>query len=376
MIRRMFGSMLLTMLAIPMLTHAAEPPPRVGLPPDEIVPLKVIRMVEASGPDWGVKALKSPDVWITGNKGKGVRVAVLDTGIDANHPDLKSRIKSTADMKDFSGSPYGVVDRQGHGTHCAGSILADGPLPGNAPEADLIAGKVLGDSGSGGVDDIAAGIRWAITRNADVISMSLGGSGQDSFIPPALVEAEAAGVIVVAAAGNEGPGEGTVGFPGGYSKCIAIAAVDVNLKTANFSSRGPAVYVAGPGVQIRSTYPGGQYATMSGTSMATPNVAGVAALWCAAHPEIPKKDRPTKFRESLKATAADLAPPGRDTATGYGFPDAVKLVAGGTTPPPPPPPPNPMPTIVLTEADLTADALARLKAGGIDKLRLELSPKK
>lgn len=369
MIARLLSAVPLMLLLCPSAVRGAEPPPRVGLPPDELVPLKVIRMVEAAGPDWSVKSLKSPEAWAK-TKGKGVRVAVLDTGIDANHPDLRGRIKSAADMKDFSGSPYGVVDRQGHGTHCAGSILADGPLPGNAPEADLIAGKVLGDNGSGGVDDIANGIRWAINRDADVISMSLGGAGQDTYIPHALEECEAAGVIVIAAAGNEGPGEGTVGYPGGYKQCIAIAAVDANLKTAGFSSRGPAVYVAGPGVQVRSTYPGGQYATMSGTSMATPNIAGVAALWVAAHPEIAKKDRPAKFREALKLASADLMPPGRDTATGWGFPDATKLVAGGSTAPPPPTP-NPR-TILLGWADLTAAAQARLRTAGVDSLKLEL----
>lgn len=381
MIVRVLSTALLMTLLLSALVHGAEPVPkpvvptdvpRIIIPPDELVPLKVIRMVEAAGPDWGVKALKAPEAWQV-TKGKGVRVAVHDTGIDFNHPDLKNRIKSALDMKDFSGSPFGVVDKQGHGSHVAGSVLADGPLPGVAPEAELIVAKVLGDNGSGGVDDIAAGIRWSITRNADVISMSLGGAGQDSFIPPALAEAEAAGVIVIAAAGNDGPGEGTVGFPGGYSKAIAIAAVDVNLKVANFSSRGPAVYVAGPGVQIRSTYPGGQYATMSGTSMATPNIAGIAALWIAAHPEVAKKDRPAKFREALKLVSFDIDPAGRDTRTGWGFPDAVKLVAGGGTIPIPPIPPVPSPrTILLNWSSLTAVAQAELKAAGVESLKVEL----
>lgn len=339
--------------ALAAIAFAAEPPPlqakapRVIIPPDEMHPDSVLRMVPQAGPDWGVKALKGPEAW-TVTKGRGVRVAVLDTGVDSNHPDLKPRIKSADDLKDFSGSQFGVTDKQGHGTHVAGSVLASGPLPGMAPEAELIVAKVLGDGGSGGVDDIAAGIRWAIGRDADVISMSLGGAGQDSFIPPALVEAEAAGVIVIAAAGNEGPGSNTIGYPGGYKQSVCIGAVDLNLTAANFSSRGTALYTAGPGVGIRSTYPGGQYATMSGTSMATPNIAGLAALWIGAHPEIPKKERPEKFREAIKAASKDLGAVGRDPVYGWGFPDASKMVVPAPSPPSPMPPVPVPPTLGFT----------------------------
>jgi subtilisin len=349
------------------------PPPRevpvIGLPPDELVQVNVTR-VQAAGPDWGVVKLKAPEAWAV-TKGKGVRVAVLDTGCDLNHPDLKGRVRSMEDVKDFTRSASGPTDRQGHGTHCAGSVLADGPLPGMAPEADLIVGKVLGDNGSGSVDGIANGIKFAVARNADVISMSLGGAGRDSYIPPALAAADAAGVIVVVAAGNSGPREGTVDFPGGYPESVCIGAVDSGLKVASFSSRGPALFVAGPGVQIRSTLPGGQYGTMSGTSMATPNIAGLAALWCAAHPEVAKKDRPKAFREAVRAACKDLGPPGRDTAYGWGFPDAEVMVGGGGKLPPPTPA-----VFVLTEADLTPAALARFKAAGFGGLRLELSPAK
>ncbi len=311
-----------------------QPPgvPWVTLPPDEMKAEFVVRAAPA-GADWGVVALKAPESWAV-TKGKGVKVFVLDTGLDSNHPDLKSRIASTDDLKDFTGSRSGWTDKQGHGTHCAGSVLASGSLPGVAPEATLGAGKVLGDNGSGAVTWIAAGIDWATGRGADVISMSLGGPSADSYIPPALARAEAAGVLVIVAAGNEGPREGTVGYPGAYPKAVAIGAVDRNLAVASFSSRGAAVYAAGPGVNIRSTYPGGQYAT--------PNLAGVAALWVAAHPEIKKVDRPAAFRKALVAASKDLGPVGRDTAYGYGFPDASKMVAGGGTVPPVEPPVPPV----------------------------------
>jgi subtilisin len=249
-------------------------PPRIVLPPGELNPHAFFAAATLDGtPDWGVVKLKCPDAWKS-TKGKGVIVAVLDTGAP-NHPDLAGRVKAS---KDFTRSSSGAADRQGHGTHCAGTIAANGRLPGVAPEADIIAGKVLGDQGEGGVDGIAAGIRWAVDSGAKVISMSLGGPSQDSYIPPALDYALSKGVIILAAAGNEGPREGTVGFPGGYKQCIAVAAVDSSLNTAQFSSRGRAVYVAGPGVNIKSTFLNGQYATMSGTSMATPHLAGIAAL--------------------------------------------------------------------------------------------------
>jgi len=338
----LFAALAAAVAAVP--ASGAQPPaadpPVIVLPPDELRPSRVYR-VEADGVDWGVGKLNAPAAHLV-TKGKGVKVAVLDTGVDPSHPDLAAAIAGPDDLKNFTGSRFGVTDRQGHGTHCCGRVLARGVNYGVAPEAGLIAGKVLGDDGSGTVDGIAAGIRWAAKdRGADVISMSLGGGGRDSYLPPALAEAEALGVIVVAAAGNDGPAEGTVGYPGGYAQCVAVGATDIADAIARFSSRGPALFVAAPGKDIRSQYPGGQYATMSGTSMATPHVAGLAALWVAAHPEIPKKDRPAAFRAALKAACKDLGPVGRDAAFGWGLPDAAKLVAaGGTVPPPPPPPPG------------------------------------
>lgn len=347
----------------------AADPPVIGLPPDELRPHKVHRVEADSGPDWGVVLLRCPDAWAK-TRGKGVKVAVLDTGADASHPDLKDALDAD-DLKNFTTSRYGATDRQGHGTHCLGSVLGRGSLAGVAPEATGIAAKVLGDDGSGSVVWIADGIRWAAKdRSADVISMSLGGAGRDSWIPAALAEAEALGAIVVAAAGNEGPAEGTVGYPGGYAQCVAVGALDINQAAARFSSRGAAVFVSGPGVNIRSTYPGGQYATMSGTSMATPHVAGLAALWVAAHPEVPKKERPAKFRAALQAACKDLGPVGRDTAYGWGFPDATKLVAA------PQPPPKTPDAVVFTLDDFSESGRQKLLKLNpkFDKLTIELKP--
>lgn len=342
-------------------------PPVWSLPPDELVPATLsLKACPTSDEvrDWGHTNLNLSEAQ-KATKGRGVKIAILDTGCDMNHPDLKDRVIAS---KDFTNSRSGASDVQGHGTHCAGIALASENgtgVIGAAPEASLIVAKVLGDNGSGSVDGIAKGIEWAIEQGADVISMSLGGPGADSWIPPALAKAEAAGVLVIAAAGNEGPGANTCGYPGLYQPCIAIAATDSSNAVASFSSRCSAVFAACPGVSILAPYPGGRYARLSGTSMATPYKAGTAGLWIASHPAIAKKDRPKAYRAALQAACKDLAPAGRDTATGFGLPDATKLVAGGSTQPPPvDPPPTPMPgaeVIRFTAADLkTFDGIRRL----------------
>lgn len=331
-------------LPTPPVPKPAAEPPVWTLPPGEAIPMTLTAEACPKAEeirDWGHTNLNLVEAHKV-TKGKGVKIAILDTGCDMNHRDLKGRVVAS---KDETNSRSGPSDVQGHGTHCAGIALGSENgtgIVGAAPEASLIVGKVLGDSGSGSVDGIARGIVWSTEQGADVISMSLGGPGADSWIPPALAKAEAAGVIVVAAAGNEGPGANTCGYPGLYPACIAIGATDKSNAVAAFSSRCGAVYVGVPGAGILSSYPGDRFATLSGTSMATPYVAGLAALWVAAHPEVAKKDRPKAFREALKVACKDLAPTGRDTATGFGLPDAVKLVAGGSTPPVDPPP-VPMP---------------------------------
>lgn len=306
--------------------------PVYRLPPDELVPSGRLR-VAADGPDWGVVKLNVAAAHKT-TRGGGVKVCVLDTGLDYTHPDFggvpQQRLKSFVPGQSAS-------DVQGHGTHCMGRVAARGVNYGVAPEAEIWAGKVLGNDGSGAVTWIAKGIDWATESGVDVISMSLGGNAGDSYMPPALARAEAAGVIVVAAAGNDGPNPNTVDYPGGYKECVCVAAVDSGLNVARFSSRGPQVFAASPGVDVVSQYPGGRQAPMSGTSMATPHEAGLAALWVAANPQVPKKDRPAAYRKARQAAAIDLGPAGRDTAYGWGFVDAAKLVQGGTTPPPPPP---------------------------------------
>ncbi len=340
--------------------------PSIGLPPGELTPSAIVHargMAAEDTIDWSVSITNAPTAWAKGLTGKGVKVAVLDTGVDANHRDLKAGIVAS---KDFTGSPFGVDDRVGHGTHCAGSIGArknGWGIVGQAYECDLIVAKVLGDQGSGAVDGIAKGIDWAVEQGADVISMSLGGGGRDEWMEPACDRARAKGVLVIAAAGNDNGGP--VSYPGAYPACFAISAIDKNKALAGFSNVGAEIRATGPGVNVRSCYPGagdGLFADLSGTSMATPNVAGVAALWCQAD-KGDKRTRPARFDAWLKETCGDLGAKGRDERFGYGLPDAGKVGDGPVQPPVPGPAPGG--EVKIGWADLTEDAKARLTKAGI-----------
>lgn len=346
------------------------PDPEYKLPPGELAPDQVVILAEAGDvADWGHATIGVAEAWKV-TKGAKVKVAVLDTGVDRGHRDLKGRVVAS---KDFTGSRSGDSDVQGHGTHCAGVIGAaenGAGVVGVAPECELIVGKVLGDNGSGLSTWIAAGIDWAVEQGADVISMSLGSPAADARIKAAVDRATAKGVIVVAAAGNEGP-EGTVGYPAGFAGVVCVAAVDNKLATAKFSSRGPAVYVAAPGVNIRSCYPGDRFATMSGTSMATPYVAGCAALYVADRKARNLKPSPAEFSARVKDTADDLPPKGRDTATGYGLIRPAKLLGENAPPVPMPPPAN------GDVIEINPDPNLPILVGGrkVKRIVLELEPK-
>ncbi len=351
---------------------AQEKPPRHGIPPNELKLLMSANEVVGERYDWSVVAVGADKAHKKGVTGKGVVVAGLDTGVQKTHPDLTPIDK----VQDQTASASGADDRVGHGTHISGTISsrinAIG-FVGVAPECTYRHYKVLGDTGSGGVDDIAAGVLAAVADGADVISMSLGGGGADSYIPPAFQKGHDAGVLIFVAAGNDGNANG-VSYPGRYPTCFAVAAVDSNLQRAGFSNGGPEVALCCPGVNVRSTYPGNQYAYMSGTSMATPVAAGVGALWIHANPQVAKKDRPAAFKKWLEATAKDLGAAGRDNLYGIGFPDCTTLALGTPVTPPVTPVTPPAGQVTLAYSDLTAAAQARLLLAGYKDFGLTLSP--
>lgn len=295
--------------------------------------------------DWGHFVLGIQDCWSEFEvDGTGVNVAVLDTGIDGNHEDLK-----VTKGVDFTGSTYRWYDVQSHGTHCAGIIGARNDstgVVGVAPNCNLYAVKVLGDNGSGSIEAIAAGIDWAVREKAHVISMSLGGDGPvHPLLKQAIDKAIASGCLIVCAAGNSGPYPETVGAPGKYTPCVTVGAINQQNNIANFSSRGVSVDVVAPGVDILSCVPGNRYSKMSGTSMATPYVSGIAALYVELMVRNGQTPSQSHFEGLLKSTAIDLGRVGHDADYGSGLVSPKKVLSSvlAQLPSKPSPRPEPIP---------------------------------
>lgn len=263
---------------------------------------------------WGIERVQATTAQANGYTGAGIRVAVLDTGIEASHSDLNVVGGYSVFTDSANSNPY--FDGSGHGTHVAGTIAGlnntIGVL-GVAPNVQLYAVKVLNNSGSGSYAGIAQGIEWAINNNMKVINMSLGGSATSSILEQMCNLAYNRGILVVAAAGNSGNASGTgdnVGYPARYSSVIAVAATTSSNTRASFSSTGPAVELAAPGQSIYSTYRNNSYATLNGTSMASPHVAGVAALVWQAKPHLSN----VQLRQLLRDSAQNLG-----TANHFGY---------------------------------------------------------
>lgn len=267
---------------------------------------------------WALPKIQAPEAWSL-SQGNAVRIAILDTGIDQNHEDLKGRI---VENKSFSRSKS-VDDKFGHGTHVAGSASAitnNGiGVAGVGFNALLMNVKVLDDNGFGTISSVSNGIIYAADRGAQVISLSLGGSGADTM-KNAVTYANGKGALVVAAAGNSNTSAQS--FPAAYPEAIAVAATDLNDVKASFSNFGTWVDVAAPGVDIYSTFPnhrnrlgGLNYGALSGTSMATPHVSGVAALVFATIPTWTSTTNALVRARIVDATRTDPTT-GFDTAMG------------------------------------------------------------
>lgn len=233
---------------------------------------------------WGVAAVGATQAQQY-TKGKGITVCVIDTGIQTTHPDLKGQViggRNFVAGADGKIKPKKFQDDNGHGTHVAGTIAAlDNKIGvvGIAPKAKLLSLKVLDSQGSGFISDLADAIRYCAKSKARIASMSIGTLVDSPLLREAVYEASRAGLIMVAASGNMG---GIVDFPAAYPEVLAVSAVDEELKFADFSNRGPEIDYTAPGVNILSTTIFNSYAYYSGTSMATPHVAGVIALALSA----------------------------------------------------------------------------------------------
>ena len=273
-------------------------------------------------PQYGNTMIRSAEaVAEVDNPLSDVVVAVLDTGVSP-HAELAAALVPGQNFSDSPGGAADTTDRHGHGTHVAGTIGADAgsQVEGVAPGVRIMPVKVLGDGGSGFSDWANSGIIWATDNGADVINMSLGGSDGPGVYASAVAYARARGVTVIAAAGNDN--SSAPHYPSGEAGVISVAAVDTTQQKAYFSNYGPTVDVAAPGVAITSTDVSGGYSDKSGTSMASPHVAGIAALVKAAAPGF----TPDQVEQAIIAGVADLGTPGRDDIYGYGLVSALHSV--------------------------------------------------
>ena len=300
---------------------------------------------------WGIDRINATEAWIISNGSANgvIEVAVIDTGIDRDHPDLENNLAWGVSVLNgrISTKPNAYQDRNGHGTHVAGIVAAinnEIGVVGVAPAVEIYAIKALGNDGSGWVSDIILGIEQALLGPdgvldkdgdrviagdpeddaAEVISMSFGSSSDVTSLHEAIIEAYSYGVVLVAASGNEGAS--TPSYPAAYEEVIAVGATNMSDAVPSWSNRG--VELSAPGVDILSTYPDDSYATLSGTSMACPHVSGVAALIQAAYynkygtilPVGSFSDASNStVRGILHITAEDLGNEGYDAEYGYGI---------------------------------------------------------
>ncbi|MCX5794554.1 MAG: S8 family peptidase [Elusimicrobia bacterium] len=274
---------------------------------------------------WGIARVNAPAAWKT-SMGAGVKVAVIDTGIDYNHAALKVNVKGGFNAVDEK-NPNDFMDDQGHGSHVSGTIAGvynggngagNSGVIGVAPKASLYGVKVLDAQGGGSYSTIIAGIEWAVKNGMQVANMSLGAPEGTDALHQAIIAAKKAGLVIMAAAGNDSGAP--VGYPAAYPETICVTASNDQDQMASFSSKGSALTFIAPGEDILSVKLGGGYIKHSGTSMATPHMTGLGALAIASGAKgfAGVKNALMKAATQLPGLAAD--------EQGYGLVDAAKLV--------------------------------------------------
>lgn len=277
--------------------------------------------------EWGYRRIGGPDLARVGS-GTGVVVAVLDTGVDGSHKELSGRVLPGRDFVDENGDAR--RDPNGHGTHVAGIIAAasDGTgMTGVAPAATILPVRVLGPDGVGDDAWLALGIVWAVDNGADILNLSVGGAVPSTLLEDSITYALDRGVLVVVSAGNDGAFSNQPSYPAAYASAFAVGATDVSDRRSMFSNTGNYLDVAAPGSWIRSTWPGGGYQLLSGTSMAAPFVSGAAAL-VLERTGLTGRDLATR----LAGSAIDLGPSGPDAEFGSGLVNPLSVI--GVLPPP------------------------------------------
>jgi len=303
------------------------------------------------GQQWGPKRIHCEKAWDTGTGSSSVKIAIVDTGIDYNHEDIAGNYVSGG--HDWVNDDNDPIDDNNHGTHCAGiaaAVMDNNIGIAGVAQVKVMAEKVLGSGGSGDSSDVASGITHAADNGANVISMSLGASSPSSVIQDACDYAyNTKGVVIVAASGNDGQPQ--VSYPAAFDTVIAVGAINQNDQRCDFSNYGEDLELMAPGYRIVSSIIGDNYDLYSGTSMACPHVAAVAALVKSLYPS----QNNVWIRQKLIDTAEDLGPAGWDEEYGYGLVDA-SLGGGG---------PGGLPSVnvKIHKVDVTSDPLEWLTGG-------------
>ncbi|MBC7645095.1 MAG: S8 family serine peptidase [Thermoleophilia bacterium] len=306
---------------------------------DQVAHMTFVPNDQQVGSQWGLAKIQAQSSWDTA-MGLNTTIAVVDTGVDYNHPDLAGKVIKG---HDFVSNDEDPMDQNDHGTHVAGIAAAVTNnaigVAGVAPSAKILAVRVLDGTGNGELSAIANGITYAVDHGANVINLSMGGPTGATVLQDAVNYAASHNVVVSCAAGNDA--SMTLLIPAQYDSCTSVTATDQGDGRASFASGGTGLDLSAPGVGILSTIRNSQYDTWDGTSMSAPFVTGLAAVLASMG-----LDR-TSIISTMTSTATDLGAPGYDTTFGFGRINAAAAVSGagsGVTPPPPPPPTNATPT--------------------------------
>ncbi|MCA9925397.1 MAG: S8 family serine peptidase, partial [Anaerolineales bacterium] len=327
--------------------HAYFAPPESAFDPDALFGTTAVFTSPIRS--WGINRIHAPQVWHgLGIDGTGVTVAIMDTGVDWQHPDLLPNYRGNqGSTPDHSASWYytldpsvdAPIDLYGHGTHVAGTAVGQNGI-GVAPGATWIAVGLTDETGLIFDSDIHAGFEWLLAPGGnpalapDVVNNSWGASGTRTVFYDDIEILQAAGIVTVFSAGNSGPWPGSIGVPAAYTNTIAVGAGDELDLVAWFSSRGPSLltkeqhpHLVAPGTDIFSSYPDNQYAYLNGTSMASPHVVGTIALLLSANPSLNR----TQLLNRLQETAVPIDPPHPNNDTGWGLVDAYAAVSAYVT---------------------------------------------
>ncbi|MHA6534067.1 S8 family peptidase [Paenibacillus sp. BAC0078] len=265
---------------------------------------------------WGISSINAPTMWAHGFSGEKVRVAIMDSGVIFNHPDLRDNLKKGINIIHPSELP---LDNNGHGTLVTGVISANNNnygVVGVAPDAEIYPVKVLDQKGYGDINDIVKGIEWCIQNKMQIINMSFSVDEDNISLHRVIRKAIDAGIIIVASASNSYGGE--VGFPASYDEVISVTSVDINLVIDKRAPRGKVDFSA-PGVDVISTSMNGQYAKLSGTSLATPYITGIVALILEYQQNLGIRSTRFNILSELRSMSRHLGERGSETTYGYGF---------------------------------------------------------